>query len=301
MKSPFRILATTDFQPSAQHAADRAFRLAAETGAQLTLMHTIRQRVIDELHKLLGRDSAKLEEDIHQQAHDSLAKLAAELGHAHGIAADIHLATGKLLQSILDHAAAIDAGLLVFGTSGGNFLLGTTAARLIRMTRLPILVVKQAPSHAYQRVLVPVDFSPVSARSLQMARQLAPQAHIVLLHAFESAFEGKLLYAGVGDAVIQQFRSTAKHEAQQQLHVLADTVGGPSKVSMLALHGNPAQRIIEQEQVHGSDLIVMGKQGKDMIEEFLLGSVTKHVLAESQCDVLVMADGRPPREADNDV
>ncbi|MBU4097270.1 MAG: universal stress protein, partial [Gammaproteobacteria bacterium] len=144
-------------------------------------------------------------------------------------------------------------------------------------------------------------FSPVSARSLQMARQLAPQAHIVLLHAFESAFEGKLLYAGVGDAVIQQFHSTAKHEAQQQLHVLADTVGGPSKVSMLALHGNPAQRIIEQEQVHGSDLIVMGKQGKDMIEEFLLGSVTKHVLAESQCDVLVMADGRPPREADNDV
>ncbi|MBU3989066.1 MAG: universal stress protein, partial [Gammaproteobacteria bacterium] len=169
MKSPPCILATTDLLDTTRPAVERAFRLAAETGAQLTLMHTIRQRVIDELHKLLGRDSAKLEEDIHKQAHDSLAKLAAELGQAHGIAADIHLATGKTLQSILDHAAAIDAGLLVFGTSGGNFLLGTTAARLIRMTRLPILVVKQAPSHAYQRVLVPVDFSEVSARSLQVA------------------------------------------------------------------------------------------------------------------------------------
>ncbi|MDI6745850.1 MAG: universal stress protein [Rhodocyclaceae bacterium] len=54
MKSTFRILATTDSQPSAQRAADRAFRRAAETGVQLTLMHTIRQRVIDELHAMLG-------------------------------------------------------------------------------------------------------------------------------------------------------------------------------------------------------------------------------------------------------
>jgi len=33
-------------------------------------------------------------------------------------------------------------------------------------------------------------------------------------------------------------------------------------------------------------------------EELLLGSATKHVLAESQCAVLVIADSRGPRDAD---
>ena len=38
------------------------------------------------------------------------------------------------------------------------------------------------------------------------------------------------------------------------------------------------------------DLIVIGKHGLQVMEELLLGSVTKHVLAESQCDVMVICD-----------
>lgn len=43
-----------------------------------------------------------------------------------------------------------------------------------------------------------------------------------------------------------------------------------------------------QEQELDCDLIVMGKHGQGMLEELLLGSVTKHVLAESTGDVLVL-------------
>ena len=32
---------------------------------------------------------------------------------------------------------------------------------------------------------------------------------------------------------------------------------------------------------------IMGKHGKNLLEELIVGSVTKKVLAESQCDVLV--------------
>jgi nucleotide-binding universal stress UspA family protein len=37
----------------------------------------------------------------------------------------------------------------------------------------------------------------------------------------------------------------------------------------------------------------MGKHGQGMLEELLLGSVTKHVLSEATCDVLV-ASAPPP-------
>ena len=50
---------------------------------------------------------------------------------------------------------------------------------------------------------------------------------------------------------------------------------------------NPSLAVIEQEQEADCDLIVIGKHGAGMVEDFLLGSVTKHVLAESAGDVLV--------------
>ncbi|MHB1402423.1 MAG: universal stress protein [Thiobacillus sp.] len=46
-------------------------------------------------------------------------------------------------------------------------------------------------------------------------------------------------------------------------------------------------RIIEHEQTTDADLIVMGKHGQSVMEELLLGSVTKHVLAYSSSDVLI--------------
>ena len=38
----------------------------------------------------------------------------------------------------------------------------------------------------------------------------------------------------------------------------------------------------------------MGKHGTNVTEELLLGSVTKHVLAETKSDMLVVVDERLP-------
>ena len=64
MKPCSSILAATDFSAPARHAADRAARLAHETGARLTLLHVLsaappsangldRARLADELAALL--------------------------------------------------------------------------------------------------------------------------------------------------------------------------------------------------------------------------------------------------------
>ena len=63
---------------------------------------------------------------------------------------------------------------------------------------------------------------------------------------------------------------------------------GPTLFNWLAdFDPEVSDMIIEQEQECDCDLIVVGKHGESVLEELLLGSVTKHVLAESQCDVLV--------------
>ena len=87
-----------------------------------------------------------------------------------------------------------------------DLILGTTAERLLRTCKRPVLVVKRPPEAPYEHVVVPVDFS-LSAPALTMARQIAPNARITIIHAFRVPFEGRLWMAGAAGETI---RNTAK-------------------------------------------------------------------------------------------
>ncbi|MDP2132194.1 MAG: universal stress protein [Sulfuritalea sp.] len=300
MKPLTRILAATDLSAPARHAVDRGFQIAATTGAAYSVMHALELDAIDSLREWLDVDSIDLQRQIEDQARDALAQLLADPTRNRGVAAAAVIAAGPPLAAILDHVEAIDADLLMLGARGNNFLrhllLGSTASRLLRkLVGRGVLVVKQAPHEAYRRLLIPVDFSPVSVRAIEFARRLAPGADLFLLHAYEAPFEGKLAFAGVEDNVMQRYRAAAREDALHRIRHLADMAGLSAKdYAPLVIHGGAAQQAIVQEQELDCDLVVMGKHGRHVTEELLLGSVTKHVLAESQCDVLVVGDPPPP-------
>ncbi len=288
------ILAATDLSAPARQAVARAFHVAGATGAELTLLHVLNQGWLDELRRLLGAGSAEVEQRVRDDARERLARLAAQLGPQHGVSARLALTSGRVLSDILDQADALDAGLIVVGARGegylGRLLIGTTSERLLRRSLRPMLVVKQTPHEAYRRVLVPVDFSAASAPVLRLARAVAPGAQIVLFHAFEAPFESKLRFAGVEEATLNRYLIAARQDALARLQDLAAAVGlGTGQVGLHVEHGEASRAILAQEQELDCDLIVMGKHGQGMLEELLLGSVTKHVLAESMGDVLVVA------------
>ena len=76
-------------------------------------------------------------------------------------------------------AATTDADLVVVGSRGESVLrrmvIGSTASRLLRKSRCPVLVVKNPFKQPYRRVLLPMDFSPASALALRLAREHARQ------------------------------------------------------------------------------------------------------------------------------
>lgn len=288
-----RILAATDLSAPARHAVARAFRLAGATGAELTLLHVLSQGALEQLRSLLGGTAAAVEQRLVDAARESLARLAGELGQRHGVSASLRLVTGRVLAAILDEADALDASLIVVGARGEGFLgrltIGTTAERLLRRTLRPMLVVKQTPHEDYRRVLVPVDFSPWSAEVLRLAHAAAPGAELILFHAFEAPFESKLRYAGVEEDTLGRYLAAARAEALAKLQDLTTAAGlDTAPVHLHVEHGEAARLILAQEQELDCDLIVLGKHGLGMLEELLLGSVTKHVLAESVGDVLVV-------------
>lgn len=286
---PPSILASTDLTESSRPALERAFRIAAVTGGRLTLLHVIRQRTTDALRKLLGKDASPVEEQVKEKARTDLAVVAAELGEKYGISAQQRLVAGKLLQTVIDEAAACDADLLVFGSSGGDILASSTATRLLRLTTLPVLVVKRPPQGDYGKVLVPVDLSDAMGKATDMARQIAPQAALTLFHAFESPFDCQLRHAGIGEDVVRKLRGNAQAEAYQQIKEAAAQLPGEVHVRLTPSHCDAAQSIFDELAAQSYDLVAMGRRGASMVEEFLLGSVTKRVLAEAGADVLVLS------------
>jgi nucleotide-binding universal stress UspA family protein len=285
------ILAATDFSAPARHAADRAARLAHETGAALTLMHALPGGALQALRQWLGTDHA-MEQQLRDDAQRQLGALASDLQtHRHVKARVVH-ASGAVRDEISREAEALDAALLVVGARGAGFLrrlvLGSTSERLLRRTTRPLLVVRQTPHQAYRRVLVALDFSPWSAHAIPLARRVAPHARLLLFSAFQVPFEEKLHFAGVDAATIARYRTQARADVTRGVHVLAAASGlQPGDWAPCIVEGDASQHIVALEQEKDCDLVVLGKHGQSATEDPLLGSVSKHVLAEGSTDVLV--------------
>ncbi|MBG6078996.1 nucleotide-binding universal stress UspA family protein [Rubrivivax gelatinosus] len=285
------VIAATDFSPQARQAAERAARLAHETGAPLALVHVLPGDALEALRAWLGSDTAPVRA-MRDEAEAALAAQAAELKTRRRVEPAAVCATGPVLDEILREAEARDAGLLVLGARGNGFLrrlvLGSTAERLMRRSARPLLVVRQAPHEAYRRALVAVDFSPWSAPALALAHRVAPHAQLVLLAAYEVPFGEKLRYAGVDEATVERYREAARLEATRRVHALAEACGlRAAQWTAHIVEGDASLRIVEQEAELGCDLVVLGKHGRAAGVDLLLGSTTRHVLAEGSSDVLV--------------
>ena len=292
------LLAATDFSAPARHALERAAQLAQRhPDARLTLAHVVSASALDKLRRLLPGDAGTIEAELLAQAENNLAELAANLVSRYDRHIDTELLQGAELTALVDLAAAREADLLVMGARGAHFvremLLGSTTERVLSKSRRPLLAVKQRPQAPYRRVLVPVDFSVHAAAAVNTAHAWLPDADIVLLHAFEVELESTFRLAGMNDDRIHAFRIQAREAAIAEMDAFVRTLKVPAnRLTRQFVHGAATLCIIEHEQTMDADLIVMGKHGQSVMEELLLGSVTRHVLAHSASDVLIAGHAR---------
>lgn len=294
MTQPRTLLAATDFSAPARHALERAALLAeAHPAARLTLAHVVSRSALDALRRMLPAESATLETQLLDQMDRKLNELASNLAARHGCAVDTTLVQGAALAALAELAETRRIDLLVMGARGTHFmvelLLGSTTERVLSKTRRPLLAVKQRPQSPYRRILAPVDFSAHSAAAVNTAHAWLPDAEIVLLHAFEVELESTFQFAGMDDARIHEYRIQARSAAQVAMEAFIGTLRAPARqLTRQFVHGAATLRILEHEQTMDADLIVMGKHGQSVMEELLLGSVTKHVLSHSASDVLIV-------------
>jgi nucleotide-binding universal stress UspA family protein len=228
------------------------------------------------------------------QAMQQLETVSEEFEERYGVRCTHVVRVGGAAAEISARADEISADLTVVGGHPGNSFLDLFRVnhvnKLVRMSKRPVLVVRNEAEYAYRHVLVAVDFSEDAMRAARLALQVAPGAHITFLHAYRVAYEGQMREAGIVQNVIDDFRERAAAKAHQELEKFVADVGLKSKlVSCIVKPGFPHSVICNYAARKKPDLIVIGKQGRSVMSELLMGSVTPAVLDRTWCDVLVAA------------
>lgn len=287
------IVVATDFSSAARRAADRATLIARDQSLPLHLLHVVHGNLLDDMKAWLDNSNlwqVRMSQQTRKRLDDEVVRLLGEQGG--DLILLTHIAEGQPVSEICEQAEAVDAGLVVVGVRGTNplhhLLIGTTSERLMGKTNVPLLAVRTEVGAPYQRVLVPLDFSKWSEQAVEVARAVAPGAHLVLMHSFSIPFEEKLRFAGVDDATLSHYRERARQDARDHLEALVDRHSLlPDQFTLSLTEGDAPMHILMQSGERACDLIVIGKHGRQAAEELLLGSVTRHVLAEAEVDVLV--------------
>lgn len=289
-----KIMVATDMSLLARWAETRSALLARELGCEsLDVLYVEDPAALESLRSLI-----RSPEDIGLRMVDSARKQMTEtarsLQERYSISVNaMTLETGRVHTEIVRHARSTGAGLVVLGAHGGSFIrkmfVGSTVDKVLRMLDRPVLIVKQEPRSFYQHVLVTVDFSAASRLGLEIARHIAPQAKITVLHAFEAPLEARLRFDEVSEDTILAYRAQLRAQKEEELRKLVSGLQG-SNCSLTPVNefGPPATLIPEKAVSLGVDLIVIGRHGQSAWEDMLLGSVTKQVIQESSCDILVV-------------
>ncbi|WP_018410686.1 universal stress protein [Methyloversatilis thermotolerans] len=298
MSKLHHIIAATDLSPASLQAVDRGFDLASRADARYTLIHALGLDALGPLRNLLGDDAEIVAAKALQRQYEAMAAIAGDAARNRGVIAELKVEAGLAQFFVPAFAASVAADLVIVGAHGEGalrrLLLGSTASHLLRRSTCPVLIVKTPCSSHYTRALVAVDFSPASLAAIRMARKIACRADLLLHHTFDVPFEGMLQYAGVSQEVIHGYRAEARERALHRLHGLAAEAGlDRSHYTVMVEHGDAARHIADAQRRHGCDLLAMGKHGTHVTEELLIGSVTRHVLAECDVDTLVVVDPRP--------
>lgn len=144
MKLFNNILFATDFSDASGPAADYAITLAKLTGAHLHVLHVINE--LDEHQRVMIPHEAFqiLKKEVEMQTVRQLDGFCKS--QAAGISTTTHAVVGTAFQKILELGAKVSADLIVMGTHGRtgveHVIVGSTAERVVRRSKIPVLTVR---------------------------------------------------------------------------------------------------------------------------------------------------------------
>jgi nucleotide-binding universal stress UspA family protein len=230
-----------------------------------------------------------------------LQELTTTIRETDGIDCDSQVALGDGFQGIVRMAEENDVDLLVLGPHRRQILrdafFGTTAERVVRTSRRPVLMANGVPAGAYRRVLVATDFSDLAFAAAQAAKELGlfAAAEIVALHVVDPDEGGPILRAAVRVKEAEDRADEMAARAREELDIFMRKLGIVAARRVITEAGKSTSMAINKyAEATKADLVVVGTHGRSGIENWLLGSVAENVLRHAETDVLAVPPSVKP-------
>lgn len=288
---PARLLLATDLSGRCDRALDRAALLAQAWNATLVVVHVLESRLDD--FDYLHRHELPSWRRAPDRAALAESQIRRDLGNGPN-AIVVRIAEGDPVQRIEEIAREEGCGLIVTGVARdqtlGRIFLGATVDRLIRRSRVPVLVVKSRAKRAYEKIVVATDFSDSSLYALEATLAHFPNAAITLLHAYEPPFEGLTTRTDLSD----QLAAVEREASAEFLAKSGLSEADKARIKVLIERGSPDSILRAYVDDVGADLIVAGSHGRSAVFDVLIGSTAKRIVENAAIDVLLV---REPRAA----
>jgi universal stress protein E len=276
-----RLLVATDMTPRSDRAVERAVKLAGTWQAPLTILHVVN----DELPQSTQRVGIEEAEQV----------LAAQISpwRESGVNVVFAVIKGHDYEAIIAQAQKEEAKFIVMGTHRKMLMrehwLGTTVDQVVRYGDRPVLVVRQLPLRAYEKIVVAVDFSQPSRLALEFALLLFPGAIFTVLHSFHVPFKA-----------FQPSRQTTQqffdlHE-KEMIQFIQSVVGDfrvrfgeiSCEIKTVIEEGFPTDVVHQQVHSQKPDLVVIGTHGRSGFRQAVLGSIAEELISTLSVDVLAV-------------
>ena len=147
----------------------------------------------------------------------------------------------------------------------------------------------------YQRILVPIDFSEHSKKTVLYATRFASRcnATVQLLHVFEIPDYAANPY-GHRSQTCDQLRTAvdvAEQDARENLTAFENQLlNAGVKVEAYVRVGYAFDEIVQMANHFDVDLIIVGSHGYTGITRLLIGSTAQRVVERAPCPVLVVKE-----------
>ena len=280
-------LLASDLSPASDRMIACLHGLRALSVSQVTLLHALGVRHLEEMAKLLAQDA---EPHLRRQV---------EALEAQGFKAESILATGAPTQEILRVAREREASMIVVGSQGASIardrLLGSVAQEILHRSEVPVFIARlrylEGPGPAcemvcqdfLQHVLFATDFSDTADHAFSSLEELVRQGcrRITLIHVQDESRIGGHLHER-----LEEFNRIDTGRLER----LASRLGqlGASDIRIRLPYGFPKREILKEAGLEGYSLILMGSQGRGYFGDILLGSLAHHISRHAPIPTLLI-------------
>jgi universal stress protein E len=305
MKAVRRILVgIKDPGARASPAVVKAACLAEAFGAKLTLFHAITSPVAAEAFLYAKGGVREFEQGVRDRRLDRLESMAEQL---RGKKLEVDCAAEwdyPVHDAIVRQARASKADVVVVEAHAGRrlapWLLHLTDWELLRISPLPVLVVKSARTWRRPRVLAAIDPLHAYAKPAgldteildaagQVTAALGGRLHV--MHAYAPLPGAETAFLGASERVLQEIVNATESEARRAFdHALRETRVPRSRRHLV--RGAASEAIPRTARARRARIVVMGAVSRSALKRLIIGNTAERVLGDLPCDALVVKPAR---------